>query len=655
MTLEDSRAPNGSWSLATTLLVVEAAASILVGQILLQGYTARPAYEFILPTIGGLLLLGVALGDSLFDRLPRRLAARVAPLRRWLDPRSSRGPLYLAGLVAALDAALIAGDDLILRLPALSLGFWLFGIVIVLVAASAITRPSSRLRRWELLGLALIVAVAGAARLIRLGEIPWLLTGDEASFGLSARELLDGVWTNPFRVAWYSFPSLFYALPAASIRLLGQTIEALRLPAAIAGILTVAALYLYARAAFGRTLAIFSAAYLALFHFHIHFSRIALNNIWDALFLTVFSLLLWRAWTEERPSLFAWAGVTAGLSQYFYTSARMLVLLVPLWMALAWWSDRAKFRRIAANWLVLLAAATVVVLPLAFYFARHPDEFTAPMVRVSILGPWLTREVASTGLPAWRILLDRLGESAAAFTITPLRHWYVTDHPMLLPLPASLFLIGLVLALSRARDLRYAWILMWVAAGVAVGALSESTPAAQRYIFLAPPIALLVALPLAELATRAPLPTPRHRAVLTAGCGAVILLAGALDLRFYFHDYTPSRRFSDINTEVAQNLAQFLIAEDLAGGTQVFFSGQPRMGYASIETLPYLVPKDTFTDVLQPLTAPPTWTVQRPAVFVFLPENLGDLAWVQAAYPGGETIVRPSAEANDLYTVYLLR
>jgi len=64
----------------------------------------------------------------------------------------------------------------------------------------------------------------------------------------------------------------------------------------------------------------------------------------------------------------------------------------------------------------MVVAAIVVVLPLAAFYARYPDEFTAPMQRVSLLGGWLEREVAATGMPAWRILATRIGISALVFS-----------------------------------------------------------------------------------------------------------------------------------------------------------------------------------------------------------------------------------------------
>jgi hypothetical protein len=447
------------------LLLGLGVASIFAGQLLHQADPRVPALDWTVPTLAGLLLVGLSLADGLFARLPAPLASRMTNLRQWLDTRASRLPYLLAALCLSASAAYLAGTQPLLRLPGFSLGFWLTGIALMLYATSAVARPSTRLPRVEFIGLAALSVAALSTRVILLERIPWLLAGDEASVGISASEFLDGLWNNPFGVAWYSFPSLFFMIPAASIRLFGQTIEALRLPAVVAGSLTVAALFFYARAAFGRTLAFFSAAYLVFFHFHIHFSRIALNNIWDGLVFTLFAYLLWRAWSEERPALFAWAGLVAGLGLYFYTSARLLFVMLPIWFLVAWLRERAKVRRIGARWLVVLASAAVVALPLAVFFATHPDEFKAPMARVSLLGGWLEREVAATGEPGWRILLDRLGDSALAFTGRNLTHWYKIDHPMLLPLPATLFLIGIVVSFWRALDLRYTWLLLWLGAG----------------------------------------------------------------------------------------------------------------------------------------------------------------------------------------------
>jgi hypothetical protein len=67
----------------------------------------------------------------------------------------------------------------------------------------------------------------------------------------------------------------------------------------------------------------------------------------------------------------------------------------------------------------------------------------------------------------------------------------------------------------------------------------------------------------------------------------------------------------------------------------VYFFGWPRMGYHSIASLPYLAPQGEGIDINAPLTALPEWEIDGPTTFVFLPERIADLEWVQQAYPGG--------------------
>lgn len=233
------------------------------------------------------------------------------------------------------------------------------------------------------------------------------------------------------------------------------------------------------------------------------------------------------------------------------------------------------------------------------------------------------------------------------------------DYAWAIPSLGGLLLIVLALidsVFARLPATRYTWLLLWIGAGVALGGLSESTPAAQRYILVAPAVALLVTLPLAEVTARFPQATHPKRVLMVLGIIGILVTIAVLDLRFYFADYTPSLSYSDSNTEVAHNLGLFLYDSRLEEQrVQVFFSGQPRMNWDSIATLPYLAPEAAFTDIAQPLTALPQWDPSRPAVFVFLPQNFEDLVWVQQTYPGGDTIDRPSVTGGQLYTVYLLR
>ena len=67
----------------------------------------------------------------------------------------------------------------------------------------------------------------------------------------------------------------------------------------------------------------------------------------------------------------------------------------------------------------------------------------------------------------------------------------------------------------------------------------------------------------------------------------------------------------------------------------VYFFGFPRMGYFSLNTIPYLAQNVQAVDIVDPLGGPPTWPIAKTTWAIFLPERLDELALVQQAYPTG--------------------
>lgn len=549
--------------------------------------------------------------------------------------------LVLAACAVALAATahVLAGDGIRMAHPAAAPAVWGLAILLVLVAtrapapaASGTTEPPWTRRELAFLAMAALAALL--LRVVDTGRIPPALTGDEASAGLAAVDILEGRFDNVFGVSWYSFPAAYFLIPAGSISLLGRTFEALRVPSAIAGAATVAGLYLLARSLWGRRTALFASVLLTTLHFHVHFSRIGLNNVWDGLLAVLTLGLFWRAWESGRRSLFVAAGLSLGASQYFYASGRLLPVLLASWVVLVLVFERRLSRERLANLAAMGLTALVVFLPLGLFFLHHPDEYAAPMNRVTILGPWLEEAARTTGRPKWALLLGNVRDAATGFSTGPLRHWYRPDAPMLLPPAAFLFHAGLLLALLRIRDPRPRLVLLWLAGVLAVGGLSESAPASQRYVLGAPAAVLLAGRALAWATEAAERWKPRLRPALLGVSALVLAGSAALDLDLYFRRYVRSGEALDDNTEVAMALAARLAREP--AGTRVYFLGPPRMGFASIPTLPFLAPHAVPTDVDAPLLAPPAWPRESgPSLVVALPERAGELRYVREAFPEG--------------------
>jgi len=634
-----------------------AAVSLLASAIMLfLGQTFRSAlpvtqrFAATTATIAGFLFFLLAVRGFRAGAFPSLVARPLRAVAGWLKVSTTQVTLLILAPLLSVASWLAAGDLLQMHLPVLAVALWVSSIALILIG----TWPSGALRavrpraRGEALAVAGLFLVGLVARGTFTADIPWILGGDEAAGGLSALEWIRGERDNPFGVGWYDFPALYFFVQSISIRLFGQTIEALRLTSALAGALTVLAAYWFLREAFGRWVALAGATYLSAFHFHIHFSRLGLNNVWDGLFLTLGAAAFWRGWNRGSRLSFAIAGIASGLAQYFYASSRILFLLFPLWLAVAFLRDRKLVRARLPGLAIGLLGALVVAFPLALFYLGHKAAFVAPYSRVSLLGPLLENMLATSGESVWGILIEQFKTSAMAFTGTELRYWYQPGQPMLLPIPATLFLMGACLVLLNLTRLPELWLGLWVVGAIIVGALSDSTPAAQRYVFVAPAVAGAIALTLERSARWFIQAWPRARWAIVAAVSGLLLLVSSQDLRFYFGDFSANKLFADNNTEVATQVGMYLAEKE--PGPQVYFFGG-RMGYYTHATIRYLAPQAMGTDVLETLTAPPDWVLPGPTIFIFLPERSEELDFVQESYPDGRLHWHPGKD-GELFLAY---
>jgi len=634
------------------VLLIGGGLLLFLGQTLMPVVHQSLRWQTFIFTLLGVGLFFLAAQGFTTGSLPRFVCVPLEKAAHWFHVSSAQVIIIALSPFISFAGGLAAGDTPQMKLPEIAVIAWLLSISLVIVGNfQSDHKPKLALwPRCELIVIGIIFIIAFMLRGLGTDEILWFLSGDEGSAGLMAVDFAKGNRDNIFTIGWYSFPSFFFFVQSLSIRLFGQTIDALRLPSAFVGALTVVIVYWYARQAFGRGVAFIAAAYLAGFHYHIHFSRIGLNNIWDGLFLVIFSGALWRAWTGGQRLMHIFVGLTLGLAQYFYTSSRGLILMLFVWLAIAGIFKRKTLIDRLPDLTCMLLAAIIVFLPLANFFVHHLDEFLAPHVRVTILGDWLRNAVSHSGDPSWVILGRQLKESALGFTTRNLRAWYQPGHPMLLPIPASLFLLGLILMLLNLLDLRYVWLALWLIIAILIGGLTESPPAAQRYVFVAPAISLLVALPISMSHQWLSQLWPSREIMVIILLSIVLVVAIGIDLNFYFSEYVPNYRYGDHNTETATALGYYLAEQE--PGIKIYFFGPPRMGYYSLSTVPYLAPEAVGQDVVTPITSPPDWSLNGQTVFVFLPERQNELTLVQERYPDGIEHFQLDKDENLLFIAY---
>lgn len=622
-------------------------AVLLAGGLLLL-WLGQTLYKLVPPPQQRAVIIVMAGGAGLFlwgahtavtQKLPDWLAVPLGKICRYFHITGGQLALLLLAPLFSLMAYWAAGDQLLARHWPIAVLSWLISVLLVM-AGSYSLRPDGdsagqfNITKRDILFTAVIFLAALLLRSVAMNQYPTTFSGDEGSSGLHALLFLQGQATNVWNVGWFSFPSPFYVLQAAAIGLFGQTIEAVRFVSAVGGALAVAATYWLGLVMFGRVTAVLAAIYLAASHYHIHISRIALNNVWDSFWGVVTLAALWLGWKNGRRSAFILGGLALGIGQFFYVSIRVLPLLLLLWAITAFLWQRDQFKQRLPGLVLMAGVAFIVLLPLNLYFLGHPDEFAAPLNRVTLLGPRLEAEMTSRGETAGQIIGGQMLRAALGYTHEPLRLLYNPGAPLLLPGAAALFILGLLWGVTHF-DLRY-WLLILPLLSVIVSSgLSQDAPASQRYILAAPIVAVFAALPLAEARQRLSRLWPQSKKVVTAVALLIILGISFADVAYYFVDvYEDGYVLGGWNTAVATDIAHYLQAQE-PPQQKVYFFGFPQMGYNSLSTIPYLAPDMIGEDVVEPLTAPPDWPISGPTIFIFLPFRLDEADFVQAAYPGG--------------------
>ena len=569
----------------------------------------------------------------------------------WLGIRQEQFICLFYSLAFSILTCTAAGFLYQMRNPVAAIICWILGIALVLFGGWQKPVEKRKVSKSVLISAGAIFAIAFAIRSINTAYIPIVLSGDEASSGLFSLKYLTGEVNNLFITGWFSFPVLHNFLQSLSIRVFGQTTEALRLLAAFGGALTVMLVYLVGREMFGNLAGWAAAIFLTGMHFHNHFSRIGLNNIWDGFFFVLVLGCVWIGW--KRNLRWAWllAGVGLGLAQYFYATGRILFGIIPLWVILAGIFDRQRLKQSIPNLVIMIWVSLIVMLPLGWFYATHFNEFLAPMNRVSIFGEWLKSAAAEFKGSTLLVLLNQLKLGLFGYFETPLRAWYMPGVPILRPIPAAFFLIGFAFTLIRPKDERNQLLWVWLGViAVAVG-FSESAPAAQRYVAAAPGLAIMVGFGLWQLTQLLAKWLPKRAWIFTLILIAASVLMAADDIRFYYLDYTPKSDFSGFNGLVAQRLADKL--KDEPQGTQLYFVGYPGMRHDSISSLPYLDPQITYISLDAPWvdSDPPAPTGEK-AYFVFLPDHDTDRFEVSKEYPGGVWSEEKYRDIGTLYWLY---
>ena len=617
----------------------------------------------------GLLLLGLAL-IALVALMRRRWERRIP---RWVDrlrfqwqpetpPGWFRGLALAASIVAMISARLIPED----RSYWVPLMLWVVGItfyVAPLLLTLWHTRRSigPRMIHWEWPALLLLIAIAGAVRGIALGTIPYSLGGDEGTQLVAGLDLVRAPLGNPFATGWYSVPTMSFFAYGLVMRAVGATMAGGRALSALLGTMTVVGSFFLGRMLSGRRVGWWSAIVLAASPYHIHFSRLASNQIGDP-WVGVFTLgLLWLGYESEgRPKLSqaAWglAGVITGLGWYGYFGARWVTILVALfllWRALA--DPSFLSRRWRALGLLALGGA-ITLLPLLGWYVAHPSSLTERYNAVSVFASgWMAREQELTGHSVVYLMGQQIWKAFTAFHLTPdPTFWYRPGRPLLDFIASALLLIGIAGGLIRGRrPSRILVLLVFFSTVFMAWAMTENPPSSQRGVLLMPFAAVLVAWGLRDVLQLLPLGQSERR-WLAGGLLAAIVI---LNVGFYFAVYAPERVYGNPTAEVATAIGRYLrdnpepicttVPDGFCEG-RVYFLGAPSL-YWSFGGLQFLARRVPGEDILP--DEQPAFVIP-PVRFVVTPYRIDDLSWIEATYPHGVKTPLQSPDGRLLAVIY---
>ena len=338
--------------------------------------------------------------------------------------------------------------------------------------------------------LAVILTLAVFFRFWSIADIPPGLWPDEA---LNANQAVAAWELKDFKAFYpenHGREGLYINILAVVFGLFGVSVASFKAVSAVAGVLTVLGLYLFAFEVLrnldydertARSGALLSSFLLAISFWHINFSRIGFRAILVPLVLTFSAWLILKAFREKRTVLAALAGIIFGLGFYTYISFRAAVIPFALLLIFL------RPRRIV---LAFLLAVFVVALPLGLYFLEHPQDFIARSSGVSVL----SQENPLT------LFGESLAKHLLMFNFTGDPNWRhnLANWPQLGIVAGVFFLVGLIALLKRLR--RYVgavslFLLVWLGALLLPSILTfEGIPHALRSIGVTPVVYLLAGL-----------------------------------------------------------------------------------------------------------------------------------------------------------------
>lgn len=459
----------------------------------------------------------------------------------------------------------------------------------------------------EVLAVSVIVGLATLVRVWQLGYAVRLFV-DEIHF---ANPVLHFYWADDIELlrpfsSVAAFPYLFPYMQWHFVEIFGRNLIGLRMLSAVLGVISVFVLYVLAREIFDVQVALLAAVMLAAFPIHIHYSRLALNNIADPIFGMLAMWFILRGLKPHRrirPN-FAWAGVMLGLTQYFYEGGRLLYpALIFIWFAVIgvsvyfWTSLRllwgrfrhdeqltqvalhainnVDYRRLGGALLTLMVTAFLIGAPV-YYALVGLHKPVVTRLETAGISERTANELESVGDIA-EYFSNRLQEAYLIhFAIPESALYYIGRHGFLLWFVMPFFFIGMWSLLFRLNHRGSLLIVLWIFLTWFGNTFLQESRISARYVVEFPALALTIAIGIKVLAELIFDGHPKTRNRVLAAVVSVLVVG---QIYYYFEEHLPkfNQQFRGEYARVLDSHDVLFRAAELPAGTQVVLIGDPVM------------------------------------------------------------------------------
>jgi len=229
---------------------------------------------------------------------------------------------------------------------------------------------------WLLL---LIVAVAAILRFWQLGRVPPSPDWDEAALGYNAYSIMKtgkDEYGQFLPLILRSFddykPAIYTYFIIPGIKIFGLNVFAVRLPAAILGVLAVVMVYfLVIELTDNQALALAASLMLAISPWHLQFSRIAFESNIGVLFNILWVYVFLKS--LKKPLLLPVAAFLAGVNLYVYQAEKIFTPLLVLAVTFIFRKEIVKIKR---RFLISgLIVGFVSLVPFIYMVKTTPEIF----------------------------------------------------------------------------------------------------------------------------------------------------------------------------------------------------------------------------------------------------------------------------------------